>query len=145
MTQPAPRFSANAQQLMTVIKRQSWLLFAVILLVIVGEAISGHRDFAISKNLLAGGVLAWASHYVFAKLSLRTFGAKFRRQMVNNFYLAHLLKWLMTMVGFALIFILLKPLKPMWVFLGYVILQIGQVVLLYQYNNRQVKENSLKK
>lgn len=145
MTQPAPRFSANAQQLMTVIKRQSWLLFALILLAMAYDVINGNRDFVVSKNLLAGGVLAWASHYVFAKLSLRTFGAKFRRQMVNNFYLAQLLKWLMTMVGFALIFIFLKPLKPMWVFFGYFVLQIGQVVLLYQYNHRELKKSSLKK
>lgn len=134
MTQPAPRFSTNAQQLMNVIKRQSWLLFAMIILAMGYEFISGQREFAMSKNLLAGGILAWLSHYLFAKLSLRTFGAKFHRQTINNFYLAHLLKWLLTMLGFAVIFIYLKPLKPVWVFLGYMVLQIGQILLLYHYN-----------
>ncbi len=138
MTQPAPRFSIHAQQLMGVIKRQTWLLFIIILLSMGYEFLLGQHHFVISKNILAGGLLAWVSHYIFAKFSLRSHGAKFRRQVVNNFYFAQALKWVVTMAGFALIFILLIPLKPLWVFIGYFLIQLGQMALLYIYNKNQL-------
>ena len=138
MTQPAPRFAIHAQQLMGVIKRQTWLLFIIIFFSMGYEFLLGQHHFVISRNILAGGLLAWVSHYIFAKFSLRSYGAKFRRQVVNNFYAAQALKWVITMAGFALIFILLTPLKPLWVFIGYFLIQLGQIVLLYIYNKNQL-------
>lgn len=147
MTQPARPFSTHAQNLYKVIRQQSWLLLGMIMLMsgldflfnASGDVHSHPNSYAMTKNSLAGGVLAWISHWLFAKISLRHGGYRQRRQVVNNFYLAQVVKWVVTMLGFALIFIYLSPLKPLWVFVGYFIMQIAQILLLYRYNHSQAK------
>lgn len=148
MSQPARPFSAHAQKLYKVIQRQAWLLFVMILVLAIGEYLwqtaratsidmTQISAFSLTKNCLAGGVLAWISHWLFAKISLRHSGYQRRRQVVNSLYLAQVVKWLVTMSGFALIFLTLTPLKPLWVFIGYFTMQLGQILLLYRYNYLQ--------
>lgn len=147
MTQPAQRFSTHAQNLYKVIHQQSWLLLGMVMLMsgldflfsATGNVNSHPTNYTMTKNSLAGGVLAWISHWLFAKISLRHGGYHQRRQVVNNFYLAQVVKWVITMLGFALIFIYLSPLKPLWVFVGYFTMQIAQILLLYRYNHNRVK------
>lgn len=136
MSQPARPFAAHAQKLYKVIQRQSWLLLTMIIAVAVIDYSLQHRDFGLTKNTLAGGLLAWVSHWLFAKIALRHSGYHQRRQVVNSFYLAQGVKWLITLAGFATIFMLLQPLKPLWVFIGYFTMQLGQIILLYRYNHQ---------
>lgn len=133
MSRPAQRFSAHT--IFQVIRLQSWVLFITAVCLMVAEYLLGSHDFKWSKNFIGGGLLAWLGHGLFAAIALRTSGAKYKRQVVNNFYLAQALKWLVTMVGFALIFMLLKPLLAIWVFLGYFTLQIAQMILFYYYES----------
>lgn len=140
MSQPARPFSAHAQNLYKVIQRQSWLLLGMIIVAAIFDYSLHHTDFIVSKNTLAGGLLAWVSHWLFAKISLRHSGYRQRRQVVNSFYLAQAVKWLITMAGFAIIFMFLQPLKPLWVLIGYFTMQLGQIYLLYRYNHQSQSE-----
>ena len=85
-----------------------------------------------SKNLLAGSVLGWVSQIIFAKISLSKSGYQQRRQIVHRFYQAHMAKWVLAIVGFALIFLLLKPLNAIAVFAGYLILQMSYLIITYR-------------
>lgn len=134
-SRPARRFSAQA--IFRVIKRQSWILFVLTLGMIALDYAWQNASFMFSKNFISGGVLAWLGHSMFAGIALRTSGYHRRRQVVNNFYLAQAVKWLMTLVGFAVIFIYLKPLNALWVFIGYFSIQLSQVFLLYYYDLHQ--------
>lgn len=139
MSQPASPFSNHAQNLYKIIQKQSWLLLGMVILTATIEFLTHTTTYVISKNCLAGGVLAWLSHWIFAKISLRHSGYRQRRQVVNSFYLAQATKWLVTLCGFALIFIYLQPLKAIWVFIGYFTLQLGQFLLLYRYKHTQIR------
>lgn len=78
--------------------------------------------FIITKSLLAGAILYFFAQSVFTVMAFRTTGAKAGKQIMLNMYLGQMLKWLMTLVGFALIFIYLKPVIAPWVIIGYIIM-----------------------
>lgn len=114
-------------------KHQAWLILIVLAIGLVIDRLSHHTDFIVSKNLLAGSVLAWFGQLVFAKISLGVTGYHQRRQIVHRFYLAHLVKWIMTLIGFIIIFKWLRPLQALWVFAGFILLQFGYALLMYRY------------
>lgn len=136
MTRPVHPFQAQAKKLLIILKKQTWLLLVIIMSASIVDITLQISNFATSKNILAGGLLAWFGQFIFTKISLKKSGYRFRRQIVNNLYLAQLLKWLITLIGFAIIFLYLKPLKPLWVFIGFFILQLGHIIGLYYYNSK---------
>lgn len=134
MTRPAQPF--QSQHFTKAIVKQSWVILLLVVLGVGLDFIFPHNDFRIAKNLLAGSLLAWIGQVVFAKISLSLSGYRQRRQIVHRFYFAHLTKWLINLVGFAIIFMMLKPLSALWVFIGFVVLQISYVVLIYKYQQK---------
>lgn len=134
MTRPAKPF--QSRHFTKAIAKQSWVILVVTGLGLLVDVGLSSSDFQISKNLLAGCVLAWIGQIVFAKISLSLSGYRQRRQIVHRFYLAHLVKWILNLLGFAFIFMSLKPLSALWVFVGFIILQISYVILIYQYQQK---------
>lgn len=130
MSKPAKPF--NPQSIQQAINKQSWLILGLVVIGVLSDTWQHDSNYTISKNLLAGSVLGWVSQIIFAKISLSKTGYQQRRQIVNRFYQAHMTKWLVTIVGFALIFILLKPLNAMLVFIGYFVLQVSYIAITYQ-------------
>ena len=130
MSKPAKPF--DPQSIQKSINKQSWLILGLVVIGVLLDIWQGNHNYAISKNLLAGSVLGWGSQLIFAKISLSKSGYQQRRQIVNRFYQAHMAKWLLTIVGFALIFMLLKPLNAMAVFLGYLALQVSYIIITYR-------------
>ena len=130
MSKPAKPF--NPQSIQQSINKQSWLILGLVAIGIVWDVWQGNSQYAVSKNLLAGSVLGWVSQIIFAKISLSKSGYQQRRQIVHRFYQAHMAKWMLTIVGFALIFLLLKPLNAIAVFAGYLILQMSYLIITYR-------------
>ena len=133
-SRPAKPFQAYPLQ--KIAKHQAWV---VLLMVIIGVAIdilqgnnSPATSFVISKNLLAGSVLAWIGQMIFGKISLGLSGYHQRRQIVHRFYVAHMIKWVLTLFGFAVIFKFLRPLHAMWVLVGFMAIQISYMVMMYR-------------
>lgn len=49
-----------------------------------------------------------------------------------NMYVGQMIKWVMVLIGFALIFIFVKPIQAFLVILGYFILQVVHVVVMWR-------------
>ena len=130
MSKPAKPF--DPQSIQQSINKQSWLILGLVAIGIVWDVWQGNSQYAVSKNLLAGSVLGWVSQIIFAKISLSKSGYQQRRQIVHRFYQAHMAKWVLIIIGFALIFLLLKPLNAIAVFAGYLILQMSYLIITYR-------------
>ena len=130
MSKPAKPF--DPQSIQQSINKQSWLILGLVAIGVALDVWQGSSQYAVSKNLLAGSVLGWVSHIIFAKISLSKSGYQQRRQIVHRFYQAHMAKWVLIIIGFALIFLLLKPLNAIAVFAGYLILQVSYLILTYR-------------
>ena len=130
MSKPAKPF--DPQSIQQSINKQSWLILGLVAIGIVWDVWQGNSQYVVSKNLLAGSVLGWVSQIIFAKISLSKSGYQQRRQIVHRFYQAHMAKWVLIIIGFALIFLLLKPLNAIAVFAGYLILQISYLIITYR-------------
>lgn len=130
MSKPAKPF--NPQSIQQSINKQSWLILGLVAIGVALDVWQGNSQYAVSKNLLAGSVLGWVSQIIFAKISLSKSGYQQRRQIVHRFYQAHMAKWVLTIIGFALIFLLLKPLNAIAVFAGYLILQMSYLIITYR-------------
>ena len=130
MSKPAKPF--DPQSIQQSINKQSWLILGLVAIGIVLDVWQGNSQYVVSKNLLAGSVLGWVSQIIFAKISLSKSGYQQRRQIVHRFYQAYMAKWVLTIIGFALIFLLLKPLNAIAVFAGYLILQMSYLIITYR-------------
>lgn len=130
MSKPAKPF--DPQSIQQSINKQSWLILGLVAIGIALDVWQGNSQYTVSKNLLAGSVLGWVSQIIFAKISLSKSGYQQRRQIVHRFYQAHMAKWVLIIVGFALIFLLLKPLNAIAVFAGYLILQMSYLIITYR-------------
>lgn len=133
-SRPAKPFQAHRLQRLA--KYQAWVILAVLAIGLVVDNLWLNTQLNMSKNLLAGSVLAWIGQLIFAKISLQLSGYHQRRQIVHRFYLAHLTKWLVTLIGFIIIFTQLRPLLAGWVLLGFILLQFSYIMLIYQQNGR---------
>ena len=130
MSKPAKPF--DPQSIQQSINKQSWLILGLVAIAIIWDVWQGNSQYTVSKNLLAGSVLGWVSQIIFAKISLSKSGYQQRRQIVHRFYQAHMAKWVLTIIVFALIFLLLKPLNAIAVFAGYLILQMSYLIITYR-------------
>lgn len=136
VSRPAKPFQAYPLQQLA--KYQAWVILALLVVGGLVDMVLGHNGLArliVTKNLLAGSVLTWVGQMVFAKISLGLSGYHQRRQIVHRFYLAHMTKWAITLIGFAIIFKFLRPLSAMWVLVGFMVLQISYVILMYRQKN----------
>lgn len=140
MTQPAKL--APIINVAAVLRAQLWLLLALIILgaladmALTGSLVaeptspsSSNQTWRYAKNLLAGGGVAWLGQWIFAKIAWRHTGARFRKQIVHRLYLAQMVKWFVTLLGFAVVFSQLRPLAALWVFVGFIALQINYLRL----------------
>lgn len=132
MTQPARQNHKAvifAQQ-----QRQLWVVCTLILLGLVWDfAVLGSVSPPITtKNLTAGAMLGFLGNLVFTRIAYRRTGAKARQAVMLNMYLGQMIKWALTLVGFALIFIFLKPLLPLAVFVGFCALQLWHSVSMWR-------------
>lgn len=99
-----------------------WLILLILLAILLDFGFfTGQMRFA--KSLTYGGVLAYLSNILFAWYAYKETRARFRQQIVHNMYLGQMLKWLVVIAGFALIFAKLTTIA--WaVVLGYALMQV---------------------
>lgn len=128
---PKPQKPFQPQKIQQTINRQSWLIFILMLGGIGLDSYLQQKNFIITKNILIGSILAWLGQLIFAKIALGVTG-RYHRKIVHRMYQASIVKWAFSLVGFTLIFIYLKPLSAIWVFLGYIILQISYAIMGYR-------------
>lgn len=127
MTRPAERH--QRVRIYRLQFRQAWV---VLILIMVGLVLNGLGVPHATKSMALGGVLGYVAQSVFTFVAYRTTGVRAGRMIVLNMYLGQLLKWIVTLVGFASIFVFAKPVNALLVILSYFLLQISHAVAMWR-------------
>lgn len=93
-------------------------------------------DWPTGYSILLGGLIALLANVYFAFKAFRYFGARSARAIVQSFWAGEMGKLILTAALFALVFVAVKPLQPLALFAGYVlVLGTGASALLLLRNN----------
>ena len=96
---------------------------------------SAQSSFAVS--CLLGGMVAIIPHAYFAGLAWRYSGARSTPWVVKSIYRGESGKFILTLVGFGLIFVSPLPVQPVALFVTYMLLLALQIGLAAQYARAQ--------
>ena len=129
MSYPKPQ--SHQKQIFLQQKRQLWVVFACVLAGWLFDVLVAGSTL-IAKGVLCGALLSYIAQSVFTWLAYRTTGVKYRQTIMLNVYLGQIIKWLITLLGFALIFMAVRPINALAVFAGYFITQLLNVLLMWR-------------
>lgn len=128
MTQPAKR--SQKQQIRVYLKRQTWALLLVIVAAWLIDNSWFNGELVVAKSAAIGGLLSFVTQMVFAVFMFSHSGYQARNLIVSQFFRGQALKWLLTVFGFAFIFITIKPLSAPALLLGFIVMKISHVLML---------------
>lgn len=128
MTQPAKR--SQKDQIRVYLKRQTWALLIVIIAAWLIDNIWFDGKLIVAKSAAIGGVLSFVTQMVFALFMFSHSGYRARNRIVSQFFRGQALKWLLTVFGFAAIFITIKPLAVPALFIGFIVMKMSHVLML---------------
>ncbi len=129
MTKPAKR--TQKDKIGIYLKRQAWVLFILIMVVCILDISWLHSELMVAKGTAIGALLSFATQAVFAGFIFWHTGYRARRHIVSQLYRGQMVKWLLTVLGFALIFITIQPLSAPAVFFGFIVMQISHSLMLW--------------
>jgi ATP synthase protein I len=129
MSKPAKR--TQKDQIGIYLKRQVWVLFSVIIIAWVLDSVWLHSDLVAAKSTAIGALLSFGTQAVFAGFIFWYTGYRARRHIVSQLYRGQMVKWLLTVFGFAVIFIIIRPLSAPALFIGFIIMQISHSWMLW--------------
>lgn len=81
------------------------------------------KDTTAALSAALGALVCWFAHCYFAWQSFRTAGARASKQVMLNMYRGMLGKFAIVIVGFILILSNVKPLSPVALFCGFILVQ----------------------
>ncbi|MGP5514821.1 ATP synthase subunit I [Psychrobacter alimentarius] len=130
MTKPAKR--TQKDKIGIYIKRQAWILFILILIVGTLDTVwLNSSQLTIAKSTAIGALLSFVTQAVFAFFIFWYTGYRARQHIVSQLYRGQMAKWLLTVFGFALIFITVQPLSAPALFIGFMVMQISHSWMLW--------------
>lgn len=130
MTKPAKR--TQTDQIRLYIKRQAWVLLTLIVVVWILDQLWLHSNLLVVKGTAIGALLSFTTQVVFAGFVFWHTGYRARLRIVSQLYRGQMAKWLLTVLGFALIFITIKPLSAPALFIGFMVMQISHSWMLWR-------------
>lgn len=99
---------------------------AICLLLAAGFLLS---DKVAAYSALAGGLICALPNMYFVRKAFQYAGARAAMQVVQSFYKGELWKMFLTAVLFALVFVKVKPLNVLVVFIAFIIVHIVGVIM----------------
>ncbi|MGM8939446.1 ATP synthase subunit I [Psychrobacter glaciei] len=129
MTKPAKR--TQKDEIGIYLKRQAWILFILIIIGWVVDVTWLDSGLIVAKSTAIGALLSFATQVVFANFIFWHTGYRARRHIVSQLYRGQMVKWLLTVFGFALIFITVQPLSAPALFIGFMVMQISHSWMLW--------------
>lgn len=78
-------------------------------------------------SVLSGGMIAILPQAYFAVLAFRWRGARSARAIARSSYAGEVGKFLLSVAGFAAVFVLLRPINGLAVFVGYLTMLVIQI------------------
>ncbi|WP_338412398.1 ATP synthase subunit I [Psychrobacter raelei] len=141
----APLRASQRKELQRQKLRRQARLRALVLLVIIGAAWiidfaffnnttsnDSAYAFIIAKSVALGALLNWVAQTVFAWFIFRYSGAQARQNIVGSLYFGQIVKWVIVIAGFSLIFMTIKSLSAAAIVVGFMTMQIGQFLTLWK-------------
>lgn len=128
MSKPAKR--SQTDKIGIYIKRQVWILFILIVIAWIIDTLWLHSELVVAKSSAIGALLGFISQAVFAFFIFWHTGYRARARIVMQLYRGQMVKWLVTVLGFALIFITVEPLSAPALFTGFIVMQLSQSLML---------------
>ena len=128
MTKPAKRHQKD--QIAVYLKRQTWALLIVIIVAWLIDSRWFDNELIVAKSAAVGAVLSFITQMIFAIFMFSHSGYRARNRIVNQFFRGQALKLLLTVFGFAFIFITIKPLSAPALFAGFVVMKLSHVLML---------------
>ncbi|SNT70908.1 ATP synthase subunit I [Psychrobacter sp. LV10R520-6] len=128
MTKPAKR--TQKDKISLYLKRQVWVLFILIVIASMLDIFWLHSELVVAKSSAIGALLSFATQAVFAGFIFWRTGYRARRHIVSQLYRGQMVKWLLTVLGFALIFIMVQPLSAPALFVGFIVMQLSHSLML---------------
>lgn len=111
----------QASQRLHVIKKLLAGQFLAMLIVgLIGFLTAGH---VAGISALLGGFICWLPSMYFAMRAFRYKGARAAQKIVSSMYAGAVGKMLLTMALFTIVFIKVKPLSALALFLGFAVVQ----------------------
>lgn len=131
---------AQTPPVATFLKKMLWWLFLLVVLGLCLDVALGYRQ-SLARGLALGAVLAFFAQSIFTLLSQRGKRSHQGKQidtrpakvMLSDMTQGLIGKWVVVVLGFALIFNLPYVIFAPAVFVGFVLMQVGVVVLLWQH------------
>ena len=111
------------------------MIFALQLAMLLGgvvilRALLGWQESAaLAWNTLVGGLISWIANAWFARMVFRHSGARQMALVARSFYLGETGKFVLAASLFVTAFVLIKPLHPLALFGGYVVMTAVNSVL----------------
>lgn len=130
MSKPAKRVQRD--KIALYLKRQTWVLFILIVAAWVVAVVWLKSELIIVQGVAMGALLSFTTQAIFASFIFWHTGYRARRHVVSQLYRGQMVKWLVTVVGFALIFIYIKPLSAPALFFGFIFMKISHFFALGQ-------------
>ena len=129
MTKPAKR--TQKDEIGIYIKRQAWILFILIVIASIIDITWLRNELTVAKSVAMGALLSFLTQAVFAFFVFWYTGYRARQHIVSQLYRGQMAKWLLTVFGFALIFITVQPLSAPALFIGFMVMQISHSWMLW--------------
>jgi ATP synthase protein I len=129
MTKPAKR--TQKDKIGIYIKRQVWILFILIVIACILDVTWLQSQLIVAKSSAIGALLSFATQAVFAIFIFWHTGYRARGRIVSQLYRGQMVKWLLAVFGFALIFITIRPLSAPALFIGFIVMQISHSWMLW--------------
>ena len=95
-----------------------------------GSTNGDSTPFVITKSVALGAVVNWLAQSVFSWFVFRYTGAKSKHNIVGQMYVGQIIKWIIVIIGFSVIFLTVKSLSAIAVLIGFMAMQIGHFITL---------------
>lgn len=127
-----PYYNSHKRLIVSAQKKQNWILFVVIILMLVLDVLLSPKPFG--RSMAIGACLSYVMQLVFTLVSYwrdeRLYGQNRYNLLVQDMYVAVLMKWIVGLTGFALIFLFLKSLNFLALLLGFIGMQFLIITVL---------------
>ena len=98
-------------------------------LVVVVAVAAAVMDSEGAGSVLAGALVSFIPGTVFTLKYFRYSGARSVEKVVKNAFIAEVMKLVMMGVGFALVFRFYAAVRPLWVFVGFLVVHLASMVV----------------
>ncbi|WP_227672890.1 ATP synthase subunit I [Psychrobacter lutiphocae] len=127
------RKDLQRQKLKRQVRLSSTMLLCIILITWLIDASVLNSKLLITQGITLGAFINWLAQSIFAGLVFRYTGAQAKHSIVGQMYLGQIIKWVVVISGFGLVFFAIKPISAGAVIFGFIAMQMGHFISLWKF------------